>query len=651
MKLSTKIIIFAAIIVLLSSVLIGIVTLIKSSAYNSKVSYDRIDSALNDLNDTIQEMLVSSNKSALSIAQNYRVIAAMEKGGFDDLKAVLDDINTILKMDTISITDTKGDVIIRQHQPDTFGDNILAQSNVQKALNGECSTTIEPGKLVKLSCRTGAPIYDTKGKLIGAVVTGYVFDKYDIVDYLKELHNTELTIFAGNVRIATTIIKDGERQVNTTLNESVADIVLNQGLAYNGETEILGAKFLTEYRPLLNTEGVIVGAIFAGLSVEEAQDLTNQIITLMLIIIPIIVVVCIIFLLIFNKRNLKNPLNLLPEASNLLAEGKLNVNLETGTKKDEVSKLSNAMQKMISQLYRYMSDITTILNSMADNDFTIGSTEEYTGDFRPIKDALTAITGSLNETLLLVNSTTKQFNISAKQLSSAAQSLAQGTSEQTEAVMSLNDSILHIYEEAELNARNVQLAKTYVEDTISAFSRGNEQMHKMLLAMDAIRTSSAEISAIIKTIDDIAFQTNILSLNAAVEAARAGEAGRGFAVVADEVRSLAAKSAAAANQTSELIYKAISAAKEGYTLADNTAKIFKEVSDNADLLGTSIFEIDKASAMQTAEITQAKNGISQISSVVQLNSSTSEETAAASEELLTQAELLTEQISKFKLLM
>jgi methyl-accepting chemotaxis protein len=649
MKMSAKILVFVIVMILVSVSLVAGLVIIDNVAFNNDVSNDRVNSAISDLRNMVNGMLEDSAKSAVSIAQNDRLISAVEKNDFDLIQSVLDDINTTLKMDTISITDTNGTVIIRQHQPDMFGDSILNQRNVQKALSGETSTMLEPSSLSMLSGRSAAPIYNKNGILIGTVVTGFSLENPEALDELKALHHTEFTIFAGDVRISTTIIKDGARAVGTTLSESIADIVIKQGQPYTGEADILGYPYLTRYEPLHDTEGKIVGVIFAGLSKTDAEASFRNTFIHISVAVPAIVAVCSLILLIFVRRSIKRPMHKLADASDLLANGQLDVKIDISNKKDEVTMLSNAMQKMIRQLRGYISDIRSVLSAMSRNDFTISSSGEYLGDFLPIKEAMAEILNSLNSTMLLVNHSAIQFNSSADQLSASAQALAQGSSEQTEAIVRLTESVSQISDDAVKNAESVRLARNNVDLAAAGIKKGNEQMARMLTAMDDIKASSTEISKIIKTIDDIAFQTNILALNAAVEAARAGAAGKGFAVVAEEVRSLASKSAEAAKQTNQLISRSIAAVNEGYCLADSTAKEFEDVAKKTVMVETSIHEIDKASSMQSTEITHIKASLKQISDVVQMNSASSEETAAASEELLNQSELLHEQIARFKL--
>jgi methyl-accepting chemotaxis protein len=253
MKLSKKIPLFTILMIMISVIIIAGLSVAENYIYNKQVSYERVDSSINDLNKQIQLMLERSRRNAVSISQNYRLMNALENQNFDQMKSALDELNQYLEADTISITDLEGNVMIRQHEPSKLGDNISNQANVQQALEGKILTTLEPGALVKLSCRTGAPVRNEKGDIIGTVVTGYTFENSDFLDELKALHNTELTIFANDIRIATTITQNGERAVGTSLNEKIAKIVLEEGKPYTGKADILGVPYITEYLPLRNT--------------------------------------------------------------------------------------------------------------------------------------------------------------------------------------------------------------------------------------------------------------------------------------------------------------------------------------------------------------------------------------------------------------
>ena len=242
-----------------------------------------------------------------------------------------------------------------------------------------------------------------------------------------------------------------------------------------------------------------------------------------------------------------------------------------------------------------------------------------------------------------------QVTVSSSQVASASQALAQGSTEQASAIEEITASIDEIAEKTKQNAEQANEASGLVDTAIKDVQKGNEQMKSMVTAMQDINKSSESISKIIKTIDDIAFQTNILALNAAVEAARAGEAGKGFAVVAEEVRSLAAKSAAAAAETAELIEASIDKVNAGSRIADDTAKAMDAIAKVVRQSEVIINDIAESSNYQATAVAQVEQAISQVSQVVQTNSATSEECAAASEELSNQASRMREMLSIYNL--
>ena len=652
MKLSKKIPLFTILMMMISIIIIAGLSIVENLNYNKQVSYERVESSINDLNKQIQLMLERSRRNAVSISQNYRLITALENQNFDQMKSALDDLNQYLEADTISITDTKGNVVIRQHEPSKLGDNILKQANVQQALEGNVLTTLEPGALVKLSCRTGAPVYNENGDIIGTVVTGYTFENSEFLDGLKALHNTELTIFANDVRIATTIIENGERATGTSLNEDIAKIVLEEGKPYTGKADILGTSHITKYVPLRNTQDEIVGAVFAGLSEADANKAVIDSILHIVIVEILIITICAFILVQFINKSIKLPMHKFTEVSNMLAQGRLDVEIETTTskKKDEVGLLNEAMHQMVSQIRSYISDITHILSAMSDNDFTAKSSVSYVGDFTVIGTSLLGISDSLNQSLILINTAIGQVSGGASQVSDGAQILATGSTEQAASVEQLSASISEVSEQAEKNAAQVRSATAQLGKAGDHLNKGSKQMSQLIEAMSDISSSSNQIANITKVIEDIAFQTNILALNAAIEAARAGSAGKGFAVVADEVRNLAAKSAEAAKQTAILIGASVEAAEKGSQITAETAQIVQDaIKDLAALIGD-IGKVEQASNQQTFSIEQIKEGLTQVSAVVQSNAATAQENSAISEEMSAQAALLHQEVAKFKLL-
>lgn len=318
---------------------------------------------------------------------------------------------------------------------------------------------------------------------------------------------------------------------------------------------------------------------------------------------------------------------------------------------DEVGELSRSLKLLLKNLGNIIEDEYHILGSMAEGNFDVytKNEESYVGDFENILTSIRTIREQLSSTLIEIDVASEHVSVGSEQVASGAQELAQGATEQASAIEQLNATIASIAEQIKENAENARNASEIATASSKEVEEGNKKMNEMIVAMTEITETSNKIAKIIKTIDDIAFQTNILALNAAVEAARAGEAGKGFAVVADEVRNLAGKSAEAAQNTTQLIESSINAVANGTKIADMTAEALGNVVEATNKSTELINQIAVASEEQANSVEEATKGLDQISTVVQTNSATSEESAAASEELSAQANKMREMISHFVL--
>lgn len=381
---------------------------------------------------------------------------------------------------------------------------------------------------------------------------------------------------------------------------------------------------------------------------DEFLEEVNQGSYIIIIVSCVILVIFIIMAIMLSKK-LTKPVIKITDRMVKLSNGDLKSGIDPINSKSELGTLYNSCQKTIDTLKTYIFDISDTLKQMAAGDMTVNIEQNYVGDFAPIKTAMTDILKSLNDTLATINNASQQVDTSAEQVSSGAQALAAGTTEQASSIQELTASITDVSSQIDSNTKNVNVANDYVKEVNDGVNTSNVQMKEMLTAMEEIDSSSAEISKIIKVIDDIAFQTNILALNAAVEASRAGTAGKGFAVVAEEVRNLASKSANAANQTNELINNSISSVEKGKEIAKLTAQALEEVKNKTLKVNDIIEKIKVASNYQNNAMSQISQGIEQISQVIQTNTATSEESAAASEELSHQSKTLKDKVSNFKL--
>lgn len=382
----------------------------------------------------------------------------------------------------------------------------------------------------------------------------------------------------------------------------------------------------------------------------EYKEATSNIVRTILLINGVAMLAILIIMSLLAK-SISNPLKKLTQTTDKLAAGDLDVSLDVRSK-DEVGRLGQSMNVLVERLRTYIAyieEVSDLLTQMGRGDLNLTFIQSYDGDFRRIKDALVQASDMLSDTLAECNTAAEQVSSGSEQVAVGAQALSQGTTEQASSIEELSATIGEVSVQIQEAAENARKARAISIEANTATEYGQQQMEKMVDAMNEISKTSTEIGKIIKNIDDIAFQTNILALNAAVEAARAGAAGKGFAVVADEVRNLAGKSAESAKSTALLIDNALRAISNGTAIVSEAAKSLEEVVADSKRSVQAIEEIADSADKQALSITQINQGIEQISAVVQTNSATAEESAAASEELSSQAQMFKDLIGRFTL--
>lgn len=348
---------------------------------------------------------------------------------------------------------------------------------------------------------------------------------------------------------------------------------------------------------------------------------------------------------------LVKPIKKLDRVVNQLANGELDVEVDVYSN-DELGDLAGNISHLVDRLktyIEYIDEVSAILDEMGRCNLVFDLKCDYVGEFGKLKTSMESIQKTLSRTLLGIADAAEQVDCSANNMSSGAQSLAQGATEQASTIQELAASIQDLTTQSVQSSSSANTASENAGHIGKRILESNQQMKNMLNAMDNISRQSAEVAKIVKTVEDIAFQTNILALNAAVEASRAGSAGKGFAVVADEVRSLAAKSSQAAQNITNLIQATIRAVKEGVNIADVTATSLGEVAQNMEGVMDSIQSIAGRLQSESGALEQISTGIEQLSTVVQTNSATSEESAATAEELAGQVNLMKDMVNKFKL--
>ncbi|MFI3210532.1 MAG: methyl-accepting chemotaxis protein [Peptostreptococcaceae bacterium] len=469
------------------------------------------------------------------------------------------------------------------------------------------------------------------------------------LENVKELINNDLYFLSNYEGLKTDSIPNFVNAVNSWLNIGNNIMIEIQV----GNDDLASYMLLNECRGILNE--------VVSLATQVSDDLENRTQTFLvgvvsdnnkhiMIILSVLVIAIVVSLIVsaMVTNGIVNPIGELSYVSEQLSNGILNseINYEG---RDEIGVMADSMRKSMTILSTYISEIDQGLEMMSNGDFNLQAVEPFVGEFENIEKSFDKFAVNMSSTLQKINLASEQVSVGGEQVSSGSQKLAQGSTEQAASVEELSDIINIMSDEIDLNAKNAQEANELSQKTGSSIIESNDKMKEMTIAMSDISEKSHEISKIIKTIDDIAFQTNILALNAAVEAARAGNAGKGFAVVADEVRNLAQKSAEAAKNTTALIEGTVEAVENGSKIADDTAKYLLEIVEDATKTTEMMVSIANASENQANAAQNIREGIAQISAVVQNNSATAEENSSASEELNIQSQILKDLVGEFTL--
>lgn len=533
----------------------------------------------------------------------------------------------------------------------TIGIVLVAYSGLSKAnTNADNLANIEVEALQSvLSCRinvlTGARIVRDMAMETDLTAQNALYVQYQTVlssfdDEIAQLEN----VLVGDQSTLQTY----KSQVATW--ETVALSIMQQimsGDSLGGALRIINEctptlTQLSTTAATLNTQ--IDGNLSDTIAANLQQTTILQYLTIGLLGVGIIIVLVVSTTL---SNSIVVPVEQVEAAAKALAKGDLSAKI-TFHSNDELGSMADSMAESMATLSTYIHDISSTLSTFASGSFNITVSKPFIGEFESIESSFKNFSLQMSDTLSQINISSDQVSNGSEQVSMGAQALSQGATEQASSVEELSATIADISEKINSNANDAKSANALVNSCGDGIATSNEKMKQMIEAMSDISDKSAQIGKIIKTIDDIAFQTNILALNAAVEAARAGAAGKGFAVVADEVRNLAQKSADAAKNTTVLIEGTVEAVSNGTKIADDTAQSLLAIVEDVNNATEMMINISNASTEQANSAEQITIGMDQISAVVQTNSATAQESAAASEELSAQSQTLKDLIAKFK---
>lgn len=529
---------------------------------------------------------------------------------------------------------------------------IVANIGLGSVLKGLDNFYERPYPMVRYSLEAESSTRQTQLNMFRALTTEDEAKSQELLAQVNTLAQTmtndldKLTEVYGSDDALVAAALDAAADLKKSREDALTYLEAHQGqkalAVLNGEYADAGIKFQEAIDAIIER-----AETNAEIFYEDGHS-TKRSCTILLVGVAVFSLIVICILAVRLNKSLTSPIVEIEGAVKEMAKGNMHTSV-TYESNDELGGLAENLRFLLKTLSGYIEHISQRLGSLAEGDLSVEMDMDYLGDFQSLKHSCGKIIESLNDAMSQLHQASDQVAEGSEQVSSGAQALSQGATEQASSVEELVATLSELSDKVNKTAHNARDVNDLMGLTVGEIDNSNKMMESMMTAMTRINECSSEIEKIIKTIEDIAFQTNILALNAAVEAARAGEAGKGFAVVADEVRSLASKSQEAAKDTTALISNSLTAVSEGNQIASDTQESLLKVVSSAQKISENMAAITEASDMQAEGIQQVTQGIDQISSVIQTNSATAQESAAASEELYSQSSLLKSLVGRFRL--
>ena len=529
---------------------------------------------------------------------------------------------------------------------------IVANIGLGSVLKGLDNFYERPYPMVRYSLEAESSTRQTQLNMFRALTTEDEAKSQELLAQVNTLAQTmtndldKLTEVYGSDDALVAAALDAAADLKKSREDALTYLEAHQGqkalAVLNGEYADAGIKFQEAIDAIIERAETNAEIFY------EDGHITKRSCTILLVGVAVFSLIVICILAVRLNKSLTSPIVEIEGAVKEMAKGNMHTSV-TYESNDELGGLAENLRFLLKTLSGYIEHISQRLGSLAEGDLSVEMDMDYLGDFQSLKHSCGKIIESLNDAMSQLHQASDQVAEGSEQVSSGAQALSQGATEQASSVEELVATLSELSDKVNKTAHNARDVNDLMGLTVGEIDNSNKMMESMMTAMTRINECSSEIEKIIKTIEDIAFQTNILALNAAVEAARAGEAGKGFAVVADEVRSLASKSQEAAKDTTALISNSLTAVSEGNQIASDTQESLLKVVSSAQKISENMAAITEASDMQAEGIQQVTQGIDQISSVIQTNSATAQESAAASEELYSQSSLLKSLVGRFRL--
>ncbi|TVR00726.1 MAG: HAMP domain-containing protein [Desulfovibrionales bacterium] len=619
----------------------------------------------------IQDLETLLQNVGFLMASNFEVQHALDDGNTAFLQRFAQEVMHQTGVEFITLSDRNGNVVARGHS-EQFGDSVMNQRNVQRALRGEATVGIESGTVIKFSLRAGYPV-KMGGRVIGAITPGLDLGSFDFVDDVKRRFGVEATVFEGDTRLATTIMRDGQRVVGTRMdNPAVLATVIQQRQVFFDRNHILGRNYDTAYWPLVNAAGDVGGMFFIGIPrdvVEEAQSS----ILMSILVVSLIVGAVMIAMGILFARTISRPIARTTNFASQVAQGNLEMEL-TVTNKDEIGSLAQALNTMVGNLKAKIreADEKALVAEEKTHEANLATQEAEEAKQRAEqarRDGMLQAAGQIEGVVEQMTSASDQLAAQVEQASRGSEEQRARTGETATAMEEMNATVLEVARNASQAAEASDQARTKAEDgakvvsaSVEAINTVQQQAAKMKDNLNDLGRQAEQIGRIMTVIEDIADQTNLLALNAAIEAARAGDAGRGFAVVADEVRKLAEKTMNATKEVGEAISaiqqgtrtnidgmdQAVGSIGEATRLADKSGQALREILALAEQAADQVRSIATAAEEQSATSEEINRGVEDINRIASETSEVMNQSAQAISELARQAQDLQNLVQDLK---